>query len=170
MPVNLKLCKNIVINTERNIICFGYLLEWPQRGDSSNYPKHMSYEEIRMKQGLFHRSFCLLRILFNSKLMFMVTSLGTSSVIVTRVHYDNALYFYSAGTHWGFEIISMLLNGTAESVPLRKVALMLENTPESELEKLPSPRVLNSHLPMCMLPKQIKGIVNQIFFFLCAFC
>ena len=34
-------------------ICFGYLLESPQRGDSNKYPKHMFYEEIRIKQGLF---------------------------------------------------------------------------------------------------------------------
>ena len=29
-------------------ICFGYLLESPQRGDSNNYPKHMFCEEIRI--------------------------------------------------------------------------------------------------------------------------
>ena len=27
-------------------ICFGYLLESPQRGDSNKYPKHMFYEDI----------------------------------------------------------------------------------------------------------------------------
>ena len=39
-------------------ICFGYLLELPQRGNSNKYPKHMFYEEIRMKQGLSYISFC----------------------------------------------------------------------------------------------------------------
>ena len=34
-------------------ICFGYLLELPQRGDSNKYPNHMFYEEIRIKQDLF---------------------------------------------------------------------------------------------------------------------
>ena len=34
-------------------ICFGYLLESPQRGDSNKYPKHMFYEELRLKQGFF---------------------------------------------------------------------------------------------------------------------
>ena len=33
-------------------ICFGYLLELPQRGNSNKYPKHMFYEEIRLKQDL----------------------------------------------------------------------------------------------------------------------
>ena len=36
-----------------NNICFGYLLELPQRGNSNKYPKHMFYEEVRIKQGLF---------------------------------------------------------------------------------------------------------------------
>ena len=44
-------------------IRFGYLLESPQRGDSNKYPKHMFYEEIRIKQGLSYISFCPLRIL-----------------------------------------------------------------------------------------------------------
>ena len=34
-------------------ICFGYLLESTQGGDSNKYPKHMFYDEIRIKQGLF---------------------------------------------------------------------------------------------------------------------
>ena len=31
-------------------ICFGYLLELPQRGDSNKYPKYMFYVEIRMNE------------------------------------------------------------------------------------------------------------------------
>ena len=34
-------------------ICFGYSLESPQRGKSNKYPKHMFYEEIRIKQDHF---------------------------------------------------------------------------------------------------------------------
>ena len=37
-------------------ICFGYLLESPERGDSNKYLKHMFYEEIRMKQGFSYIS------------------------------------------------------------------------------------------------------------------
>ena len=44
------------INTSSNI-GFGYLLESPQRGDSNKYPKHMFYEEIKIKQGLSYISF-----------------------------------------------------------------------------------------------------------------
>ena len=40
----------------------GYLLESPQTGHSNKYPKHMFYEEIRIKQGLSYITFCPLRI------------------------------------------------------------------------------------------------------------
>ena len=51
-------------------------------------PKHMFYEEIRIKQGLSYEyiSFCPLRILYNSKFILMATSLGTNDVVVTRVY------------------------------------------------------------------------------------
>ena len=67
-------------------ICFGYLLESPQRGESNKYPKQLFYEEKRIKQGLSYILFCPLRILYNSKFILIVTSLGTNAVVVTRVH------------------------------------------------------------------------------------
>ena len=66
-------------------ICFGYLLELPQRGNSNKYPKQMFNEEIRIKQGLSYILFCPLRILYNSKFILMATSLGTNAVVITRV-------------------------------------------------------------------------------------
>ena len=67
-------------------ICFGYLLESPQWGDSNKYPKHMLCEEIRIKQGLCYVLFFPLRILYNSKFILMATALETNAVVVTRVH------------------------------------------------------------------------------------
>ena len=69
-------------------ICFGYLLELPQR---ENCPReailtniqNMFYEEIRIKHGI---PFCPLRILYNSEFIIMATFLGTNDVVVTRVH------------------------------------------------------------------------------------
>ena len=52
------------ITTSSNI-CLGYLLESPHWGDSNKYPKHMFYEEIRIKQNLSYISFCPFRILYN---------------------------------------------------------------------------------------------------------
>ena len=62
------------------------MLESPQRGDSNKYPKHLFYEEMRIKQGLSNISFCPLRNLYNSKFVIMATSLGKNVVVVTRVH------------------------------------------------------------------------------------
>ena len=67
-------------------ICFDYLLELPQGGDSNKYPKHMFCEEIRIKQSLSYISFCPLRILYNSKFVITATFWGTNAIIVTRVH------------------------------------------------------------------------------------
>ena len=72
------------IKTSSNI-WFGHLLELPHRGNSNKYPKHMFYEEIRIKQGLSYISFWPLRIPYNSKFILMATSLETIAVVVTRV-------------------------------------------------------------------------------------
>ena len=80
-----KLCNNIVFNTIKNM-CFGYLLESPEWGDSNKYPKHMFFEEIRTKQYLCYISTCSLSILYNNKFNLMAMSLGTKAVVVTRVH------------------------------------------------------------------------------------
>ena len=73
------------IKTSNNI-CFGYLLELPQWGNSNKYPKHMLCEEWRVKQSLCYISFCPLGILYNNKFILMATSLATNAVVVTRVH------------------------------------------------------------------------------------
>ena len=63
-------------------ICFGYLLELTQQGNSNKYPKHMFYEEIRIKQGLSFKTICPLRILYNREFILMATALGTNAVVV----------------------------------------------------------------------------------------
>ncbi|XP_061171732.1 sulfotransferase 1B1-like [Saccostrea echinata] len=59
-----------------------------------------------------------------------------------------------AGTHWTWEIMSMILQQTAEYHPLKKETHMLEfNTPEV-LESVTSPRVFNTHLRPNNMPQQ----------------
>ncbi|WAR14893.1 ST1A2-like protein [Mya arenaria] len=58
-------------------------------------------------------------------------------------------------THWVWEIASMLLQGKAETIPKRKSKNMLENVPQNELNDIPSPRILNSHLDFKFLPEQL---------------
>lgn len=67
-----------------------------------------------------------------------------------------------SGTHWVFEIISMLLNGKPQTIPYSKGALMAEVVSQSQLNALPSPRVLNCHLPFHLLPKQMKEKKTKI--------
>ena len=81
-------------------ICFGYLLESPQRGDSNKYPKHMFYEEIRIKQGLSNILVCPLRILYNSKFMMMAIFLGTV-IVVTRVQSSLYIVWIKTGDDLG---------------------------------------------------------------------
>ena len=40
----------LLFNTSRNI-CFGYLLESPHWGNSTKYPKHMVYKEIKLNMA-----------------------------------------------------------------------------------------------------------------------
>ena len=74
------------IKTSSNI-CFGYLLESPHFGNSYKDPKHMFFEELRIKQGLSCLSFCPLTIVYNSKFILMATSWGTNAVVVTKVYH-----------------------------------------------------------------------------------
>ena len=76
----------IIKNKTSSNIFLDYLLDWPHWGNSNKYPKHMFYEEIRIKQGLSYITFCPLRILYNCKLILMAISLGTNVVVEMRVH------------------------------------------------------------------------------------
>ncbi|XP_053376105.1 sulfotransferase 1C4-like [Mercenaria mercenaria] len=50
----------------------------------------------------------------------------------------------------------MINNRSAERVKTTKMMTMIEVIPQEEMEKLPSPRVLNCHLPFRYLPKDMK--------------
>ena len=51
----------------------------------------------------------------------------------------------------------MLLNGKAETISQPKESTMLEAHPRSAFMDMPSPRVLNSHMYLRLLPRQLKG-------------
>lgn len=50
----------------------------------------------------------------------------------------------------------MLLAGKSETRSSNKIHAMLEANDVEDLEALPSPRLLNTHMPIRMLPYQIK--------------
>ncbi|KAL3857294.1 hypothetical protein ACJMK2_011979 [Sinanodonta woodiana] len=58
-----------------------------------------------------------------------------------------------SGTHWLWEVASMLLNGSADRINLNKASAMLELIPQPMYEDIQSPRVLNSHIYFRMLPE-----------------
>ncbi|XP_012946008.1 sulfotransferase 1A1 [Aplysia californica] len=60
------------------------------------------------------------------------------------------------GTHWMWEVTKMLRKGVASHEQRAKEAAMLEFSKVEAIDKEASPRTLNSHLPMCHLPQQIK--------------
>ena len=64
--------------------CFGYLLESPH--SEAILTNIQNIYSVRTKQGLSYRAFCPYRILYNSKVILMATSLGTNAIVVTRVH------------------------------------------------------------------------------------
>lgn len=58
------------------------------------------------------------------------------------------------GTHWLWEVCSMLRQGKADYDKRTKVQLMMEMVDLEVLDAQPSPRTLNTHLPFAMLPVQ----------------
>ncbi|XP_062599951.1 sulfotransferase 1E1-like isoform X1 [Saccostrea cucullata] len=63
--------------------------------------------------------------------------------------------FPKSGTNWLWEIICMLLKGKAEYMKEAKTSVFLEAIPDiNDINDLPSPRILNTHVPYRWLPKQ----------------
>ena len=57
-----------------------------------------------------------------------------------------------------WEVMTMLQKGTAEYIKEAKDVLMLEAAPITESDKIfPSPRVINTHLRLDVLPKEFRG-------------
>lgn len=74
------------------------------------------------------------------------------------------LIFFSKGTHWLWEVTSMLLNKSSERVKLIKETAMLECVTQEQFDNISSPRVLNTHLLFSMLPKDLLKLKNKIVF------
>ncbi|KAK7474545.1 hypothetical protein BaRGS_00034190, partial [Batillaria attramentaria] len=75
-----------------------------------------------------------------------------------EMRYDDVILcaFPKAGTHWLWEVGSMLLSGKAEYETRTKEFAMMEATEIEKTRALPSPRLLNTHVPVSMLPRQVK--------------
>ncbi|XP_046328058.1 sulfotransferase 1C2-like [Haliotis rufescens] len=70
---------------------------------------------------------------------------------------DIILYGYPrSGHHWLFEIVNMLVSGSADNVPFTLESGVLEVVPDADLQCLPSPRILTSHVQRQLMPKDLK--------------
>ncbi|KAF6019942.1 hypothetical protein EB796_021762 [Bugula neritina] len=66
--------------------------------------------------------------------------------------------YFKNGTHYVWEIMMMLIQGSAEYVNLFKEACMIDMFPLSKVDQfIPSPRVLNSHYCLDVLPREFRG-------------
>ncbi|XP_063417921.1 sulfotransferase 1E1-like isoform X2 [Mytilus trossulus] len=63
--------------------------------------------------------------------------------------------FTKSGTHWLWEITSMLRNEKADYHGKEKTSAMLEFIPAEVLRSLPKPRIYNTHFTPQCLPKQV---------------
>lgn len=63
-----------------------------------------------------------------------------------------------SGTHWSWEIINMILKGKATLSPMLKIETMIECVVDiNNMKGLESPRILDTHLPVRLLPKKFKS-------------
>lgn len=68
-----------------------------------------------------------------------------------------------SGTHWLWEVINMILHGNTTYMNENKVKFFIEYSKQEAFETTETPRVLNSHLPLRLLPlgvleKNIKTV------------
>ncbi|XP_067657006.1 sulfotransferase 1B1-like isoform X3 [Haliotis asinina] len=89
-------------------------------------------------------------------------TLGMNAIALIILHIIREM----KGTHWTFEMISMLLAGRDETIPMWKGKMMLSVAPARDLDLAPSPRVLNTHLFYEELPRDITTLKNKIVYVL----
>lgn len=70
----------------------------------------------------------------------------------------------SPGTHWVWELCSMLVNRTTEYDANPKESCMLEFHLPEQMESFRSPRILNSHLLPRQMPTKILTQRNKVIF------
>ncbi|KAK6177902.1 hypothetical protein SNE40_012774 [Patella caerulea] len=64
--------------------------------------------------------------------------------------------FPKSGTHWSFEICRLLLNGRLDIDIKPKGCLFADWRPESELNEVDSPRIINTHVRFDRLPSDVE--------------
>lgn len=71
-----------------------------------------------------------------------------------------------SGTHWLWEVVCMLIQQEARRIDTIKEMNMIEGLQQAKFDRMPSPRVLNTHLYFHHLPKDFKNRQCKILFML----
>ena len=72
------------------------------------------------------------------------------------------------GTHFMWEIMNMLLRGSADYIQHSKALCMIDIFPVTKVDALfPSPRVLNTHCRLDVLPAEFRNKKTVIGMFAC---
>ena len=67
------------------------------------------------------------------------------------------------GSHWMFEIVSMLTRGSADYDPLPREAAWIDIQPlERVMDTLPKPRILGTHIPLGWLPTNFRYVTGRL--------
>ncbi|XP_060081819.1 sulfotransferase 1A1-like [Ylistrum balloti] len=72
--------------------------------------------------------------------------------------------YMRSGTHWVWEITNMLTTGKLEYLTRPKETAMMEFNYPEDFDKIPSRRTLNTHLPLRLLPKEVKEKKLKVIF------
>ncbi|XP_025101385.1 sulfotransferase family cytosolic 1B member 1-like [Pomacea canaliculata] len=74
--------------------------------------------------------------------------------------------YAKSGSHWHYEMLAMLAQGRADYVRTDKPTEMLDRLTSEQAAALTSPRVLNTHVPFRLLPRQVIQKKTKIVYLL----
>ena len=82
---------------------------------------------------------------------------------------------FCLGCTWTFEIVSMLLAGNVSGLSYEKGVTMLDAKTAEDINMIPSPRIVNAHLPFekfvlyCILQTRGQSLLNYTYVALSSF-
>ncbi|OWF37355.1 Sulfotransferase 1C2 [Mizuhopecten yessoensis] len=72
--------------------------------------------------------------------------------------------YMRSGTHWVWEIANMLTTGKLDYLTQPKESAMMEFNYPEEFDEMPSRRILNTHIPLRLLPTEVKDKKLKVIF------
>ncbi|XP_029634323.1 sulfotransferase 1A2-like isoform X1 [Octopus sinensis] len=93
------------------------------------------------------------------------TVLALSKLNTVKIRPDDILMctYPGTGSHWLFEMASMILNGNCERVSVVKEEMLIDWAPGETLEAIKSPRLMSTHLPITFIPQELLKDHKMIF-------